>query len=55
MSKALGLGFAIAIIVLLINNMFGDRWTYMEVSCYLWVFAALVQRLNIISEQRKIA
>ena len=49
MSKALGLGFAIAVIVLAVNNMFGDRWTYMEVSCYLWVFAALVTRLNILS------
>lgn len=55
MSKALGLGFAVAIIVLFINNMFGDRWTYMEVSSYLWVFAALVTRLNIITKENSSA
>lgn len=48
-SRGLGLGFAIAIIVLAINNFFGDRWTYIEVSCYMWIFAGLVARLNIIS------
>ena len=54
MSKALGLGFAITIIVLIVNNMFGDRWTYMELSAYLWIFAALVTRLNILSDQARV-
>ena len=48
-SRGLGLGFFMCIIVLMVNNMFGDRWTYTEVSAYLWVFAALVVRLNILS------
>ena len=52
LSKALGLGFTISIIVLILNNMFGDRWTYIEVSSFLWVFAALVTRLNILTEKR---
>ena len=45
-ARALGLGFACCIIVLLVNNFFGDRWTYLEVSSYLWIFAGLVERLN---------
>jgi len=49
MAKGLGLGFAVSIIVLAINNIFGNRWTYMEVSTFLWVFAALVARLNIMT------
>ncbi|MCK5580791.1 MAG: O-antigen ligase family protein [Candidatus Omnitrophica bacterium] len=53
LSKGLGLGFAICIIVLMVNNIFGDRWTYMEVSSNLWVFAALVARLNIFSDEAK--
>jgi len=46
MSKGLGLGFAACIIVLMINNFFGNRWDYVELSAYLWVFAGLVARLN---------
>lgn len=52
-SKGLGLGFALCIVVLIINNMFGDRWTYMEVSSNLWVFAGLVARLIVIAEDSR--
>lgn len=51
LSKGLGLGFAISIFILLVNNIFGNRWTYLELSGYLWVFAGLVARLNIISKE----
>ena len=47
-SKGLGLGFAVAIIVLMCNNVFGDRWTYMSLSSNLWVFAALISRLIVL-------
>jgi len=47
MKRALGLGFVLCLLVLTVNNMFGDRWTYMELSSNLWVFAALVARLNL--------
>ncbi len=50
-AKALGLGFAICIVVLLVNNMFGDRWSYLPLSAYLWIFAGLVARLNTLSNQ----
>ena len=50
MSRGLGLGFVICVIILMINNIFGDRWSYFELSGYLWIFAGLVARLNIISK-----
>jgi len=49
--KGLGLGFTICLVVLLVNNVFGNRWTYMELNSYFWVFAALVSRLNIITTE----
>ncbi len=51
LSKGLGLGFAICVFVLLVNNIFGNRWSYLELSGYLWIFAGLVARLNIISRE----
>ena len=51
LGKGLGLGFAICIFVLLVNNIFVDRWTYLELSGYLWIFAGLVARMNIISRE----
>ncbi len=52
MRRALGLGFVLCLVVMIVNNVFGDRWTYMEISSNLWVFAALVSRFNL---NRKIA
>ena len=51
LSKGLGLGFTTCIFVLLVNNIFGNRWSYLELSGYLWIFAGLVARLNIISSE----
>ena len=51
LSKGLGLGLVVCISVLLVNNIFGDRWSYLELSAYLWIFAGLVARLNIISRE----
>ena len=51
LSRALGIGFACAIVMLMINNMFGDRWTYLELSSYLWIFAGLVEALNLKASQ----
>jgi O-antigen ligase len=53
-SRALGLGFYVAVFVLLLNNMFGDRWSHYELSAYWWVFAALVARLNALSRLPKV-
>lgn len=45
MSKGLGLGFWTSMITLMINNFFGDRWAYFELSAYTWIFAGLVTKL----------
>ena len=52
-SKGLGLGFFICIFVLMVNNFFGDRWSYLEPNAYLWIFAGLVARLNLIAEDHQ--
>ncbi len=51
LSRGLGLGFAIAIGVLLVNNLFGDRWTYWEISAFMWAFAGLVCRYRVIVQE----
>lgn len=50
LSKSLGLGFVCCIAVLMVNNAFGDRWSYLEPNAYLWIFAGLVARLNVIAQ-----
>ncbi len=47
-SRSLGIGFVACVFTMLVNNMFGDRWTYLPVSSFLWVFVGLVTRYNII-------
>jgi O-antigen ligase len=53
LSKALGLGFFCSIFVMMVNNLFGDRWSYLEPNAYLWIFAAFVARLNVISKNQQ--
>jgi putative inorganic carbon (HCO3(-)) transporter len=42
--RGLGLGFVLAVLSCAIANLFGDRWTYLEISGLLWVLAAAVAR-----------
>jgi len=42
--SALGLGVAVWIVCTTTSNLFGDRWTYFQISGYLWVLAAFVSR-----------
>ena len=46
LSKALGIGFVPCVIVMMVNNLFGNRWIHSSLSVYLWMFAAIVARLN---------
>lgn len=41
---ALGLGLAAWIICSATSNLFGDRWTYLQVNGYLWVVAGMAAR-----------
>ena len=49
--KGLGLGFMVCVVVLMILNFFGDRWTYLELSAYFWVFWGLVNSSRKISTE----
>ncbi len=48
--KGLGLGFCACVIAVMVGNFFGDRWTYIPVGAYFWVFLGMVERGNIITE-----
>lgn len=50
-SRGLGLGLFVCTIVLLINNVFGDRFTYFELSSYFWIVAGLATRLRVLAAQ----
>jgi len=41
---SLGLGLIGWVICAIVANLFGDRWTFLQVNGYMWVFAALVCR-----------
>jgi O-antigen ligase len=50
---ALGLGLAAWIVCTAVANLFGDRWTYLQINGYLWVLAGLVARALMIESEGK--
>ncbi|MFH0764088.1 MAG: O-antigen ligase family protein [Candidatus Omnitrophota bacterium] len=48
--KGLGLGFAACVIAVIVGNFFGDRWTYIPLGAYFWVFLGMVERGNLLAE-----
>jgi len=42
--RGMGLGFSAVIISTMTTNLFGDRWTFIQIGAYLWVFMGLVSR-----------
>lgn len=48
--KGLGLGFAACTLAVIVGNYFGDRWTYLPVGAYFWIFLAMVERGNLITD-----
>lgn len=40
--KALGAGFAAYMVSVIVTNIFGDRWTYLDLSAYTWILLGLV-------------
>ncbi len=50
LAKGMGLGLVACMIAVFLNNFFGDRWAYFELSAYLWIFAGLVGRYIILSK-----
>lgn len=49
--KSLGLGFACMIVCTTVANLFGDRWTYLQVNGFLWVLLACVIRALQLQEE----
>jgi putative inorganic carbon (HCO3(-)) transporter len=44
--RGLGLGLFLAVCSCIVANLFGDRWTYLEITAPLWVLAAAAIRAN---------
>jgi O-antigen ligase len=47
--KGLGLGFCACVVAVMVGNLFGDRWTYLPLGAYFWVFLGMVERGNLIA------
>jgi putative inorganic carbon (HCO3(-)) transporter len=48
---SLGLGFAAMLVCAMVANLFGDRWTYLQVNGFLWVLLGCTMRAQQILEQ----
>jgi O-antigen ligase len=42
--KGIGLGFAGAVVAVMVSNIFGDRWSYFALGAYFWVLWGIVDR-----------
>jgi len=47
--KSLGLGFCTCVLSLMITNAFGDRWTYLSMASYFWIFLGMVASARLIT------
>jgi len=48
--RGLGLGLFLAICTCVVANLFGDRWTYLEITGMLWVLVGTAIRANLLAE-----
>jgi putative inorganic carbon (hco3(-)) transporter len=48
--RGLGLGLFLATCSCIVANLFGDRWTYLEITALLWVLVAAAIRATLLSE-----
>ena len=51
--KALGFGFLCAVVGSMVVNLFGDRWTYLQLGGLYWIFWSLVDQENSRLKRRK--
>jgi hypothetical protein len=49
--KGLGFGFLGCVIACIVNNIFGDRWSYPTLGGYLWLAWGMVDRSILLSER----
>jgi len=50
--ESLGFGFAAMALVVIVVNLFGDRWLYLQVNGYTWVALGLAMRGQLISDEQ---
>jgi O-antigen ligase len=50
--KGLGFGFSTAVIVTMVANLFGDRFSHLQIGGYYWAFFGLVAKGNLIVERK---
>jgi len=46
--RAIGLGFALCVVSVLITNFFGNRWSYLSLGAYFWAFMGIMTRSYLI-------
>ena len=52
--KAFGLATFICMLAVMVSNMFGDRWTYMEINGFLWaLLGATARARHIVAEEKQ--
>jgi hypothetical protein len=51
-TRALGTGFAAYMIAVMTVNLFGDRWTYVDLSAYTWILLGLVVQSTCWTQQQ---
>ncbi len=49
--RSMGLGFCLWMVAASLVNLFGDRWTYVQISAFTWALAACVVRAQSLSDQ----
>jgi O-antigen ligase len=49
---SLGLGLSVWVLCAVVANSFGDRWTFFQVSGYMWVLAGLVSEALVLEQAR---
>lgn len=48
---SIGLGLSAWVVCVFVANLFGDRWTYLQVNGFMWVLAGLVSRSLLFEEE----
>lgn len=51
--RSLGLGFAVMMVCAVAVNLFGDRWTFLQVNCFLWALLGCVVRGQLIADSTR--
>jgi putative inorganic carbon (hco3(-)) transporter len=47
--KGLGLGFACCVVATMVGNIFGNRWSHLQLGAFYWIFLGMVMRGNILT------